>query len=80
MAKRVELKHSYQKKKKVNIKRYMYEVIHVLMNLMGVANPFTTYMHIIHHIVYFRYLTICQLYFNKAEKTRITGGIVFKEN
>ena len=52
----------------------------MLMNLMGVANPFTMYTHIIHHIVYFRYLAICQLYFNKAEKTRIKGEIVFKEN
>lgn len=58
----------------------MYEVIHVLMNLMGVVNLFTTCVHIIHHIVYFRDLAICQLYFNKAEKTRIMGEIVFKEN
>lgn len=58
----------------------MYEVIHVLTNLMRVVNPFTTCMHIIHHIAYFRYLTICQLYFSKAEKTSIIGERVFNEN
>ena len=56
----------------------MYEVIHVLMNLMGLANPFTMYMHIIHYIVYFRYLTICQLYFNKAEKNKDNGRDSFQ--